>query len=101
MTPNVIGDCSVDVRTSDPLGACANDLSARDDRDIRRAAADVHDCRSMRIVGADARSESCRQTFFNHPDATNMCVLRRTQQGTSLNWSDVRKDTHQGAATEM
>jgi len=53
MTSNVISDCSVDVRAADPLGACANDLAAGDDRNVRCAAADVHDCRSVCIVGAD------------------------------------------------
>src|ERR1043165_3869958 len=100
MTSHVIDDREVNTRTSDPVSTRTNDLATRNDRDVRRPASDIHDRGRMRIAGADATTKRRRQTFLDHPDATDASVLRRTQQRASFNRRDVREDAHQRATAK-
>src|SRR5215216_5242437 len=97
----MINDCSIDTRTSDPLGACAYNLAARDDGNVSRPAADINNRRTSRVISADAGAKRCSQAFFDHAHAPDTRMLGRGQQSAPFDWRNVRKNAHQRTAAEM
>src|ERR1044072_382460 len=101
MTAHVVDDGRVDIRAANSLRTSAHNLATRDDGDVSRATADIDNSRSTRLIGADAATERGRESFLNHSHATDVCVLRSTEQCASLHGGDVGKHTHQRATAEM
>src|ERR1041384_7230814 len=101
MTANVIDDRCIDFRTSDPLGACRDNLAPRNDGDVSRPAADINHRGPSGIMSADARAKGRGQTLFDHSDAPDVRILGGAQQRSPLNRRNVRKNTHQRTAAKM
>src|SRR6185369_1628359 len=97
----MIDNSGVNARTADAIGPRANDLAARNYRDIRRSTADIDNCRSTRIVWSYTTPESRRQTFLDHSHAADVCVLSGRQQRTPFYRSYIRQHAHQRSPAEV
>src|SRR5688572_24793096 len=101
MAANVINDRTVNIRTSDPLGACSNNLAARDYGNVSRPAADVNNRRTFGVISANAGAKGRSQPFLDHANAPDTCMLGGAQQRAPFNWRNIRKNTHQRTAAKM
>ena len=91
----------VDVEAPDALGLRVDDHAARDDRDVGRPAADVHDGRRVLILDGDARADGRRQPLLDHVDAADVRRLGGGAERALLDLRDAGEHAHHGAAAEV
>jgi len=77
-----------------------DDRAIRQDGDVRCAASEVGNGRSVLIVGLDSGAKRGRQTFFHHQHTTDASVFRGAKQRAALDLCDHRIDTHQRPPAE-
>ncbi len=77
-----------------------NDRAVTHNRDVRRAATDIHDRRRAHVIELDARAESRREPFVHHHHAADVRVFRRGQQSPTFDMSHARINAHQRATAE-